>query len=102
MAYSINTRNAGRMAPIPGAPGGQPRITAVSNSVAAIATCVSGLWSGPRNTFAYSWYRSASFVGAAASNASFSYQSAGTHTCKVTVTNPYGSKSFDTLPITIL
>jgi hypothetical protein len=101
MAYSIRTRNVVTPRPQNLGVGGKPVITAVSNSVGAIATVNTGQWTGPRQTFAYNWYRSAATV-TNATNASFSYQSAGTHTCLVTVTNPYGSKAVASAPITIL
>jgi PKD repeat protein len=100
MAYSIRTRNV--VTPRPSLTiGARPLMTAASNSVGAIATAITGLWTGPRNTFAFQWYRSAATI-ANATNASFSYQSAGTHTVLVTVTNPFGSRTSTALPITIL
>ena len=101
MAFSLRTRNVVTPRPTNLGVGGKPSITAVSNSVGAIATANSGQWTGPRNTFAYAWYRAAATVSNATS-ASFSYQSAGTHSVVVTVTNPYGSRAVASSPITIL
>jgi hypothetical protein len=100
MAYSIRTRNV--VTPRPTLQAGQrPSITAVSNSVGAVATANSGQWTGPRNTFAYAWYRAGATVSNATS-ASFSFQSAGTHSVVVNVTNVYGSRAVGSLGVTIL
>ncbi len=101
MAFSLRTRNVTTPRPQNLGVGGKPVITAVSNSVGAIATVNSGQWTGPRQTFAYVWYRAAATV-TNATSASFSYQSAGTHSVVVTVTNPYGSRGVPSNAITIL
>ena len=100
MAFSIRTRTVVTPRPTPTI-GGKPFVTAVSNSVAAIATAIAGVWTGPRQTFAYQWASGASTI-LNFTNASASIQSAGTLRCTVTVTNPYGSRAVVATGITVL
>ena len=101
VAFSLRTRTVVTPRPQNLGVGGKPAISGVSNSVGVTATANSGQWTGRRNTFFYQWYRSAASI-VNATNASFSFQSAGTHSVVVTVTNPHGSKSVASAPITIL
>lgn len=106
MGFSIRTRNV--VTPRPNvAQGSRPVITAVSASVAAIATAVLNQWVGIRNTYGYVWWRGTGAANTTATllnqtNASHSFQSAGTYQCDITATNQWGSsRAIRTLPIVV-
>jgi hypothetical protein len=97
---AFNLRNGAPTYMAPRAGNATPFVTGGSSagSIAGTATASNGLWVGARNTFGYQWYRGTASI-ANATSASYAVaatdRTASYVTCKVTVTNPWGSKSKD-------